>query len=516
MDTKEKIVRNTIVNSVGKFWQILISLFLFPFIIHKMGNAAAGIWLLLLSLSEYFTLFDRGIDPSIVKYIAEYNAIDDKKKINELVSNAFLILLGIGCIATLFLFITGKFFITYFNIPKELIDETRISVYITAIGLFFIFPLKIFNGILRGLQRYDITNLAWIATSTLQVILVISFLSMGYGLVSLILINNICILITLLIMKYYTKKLLPFVRISLSSLTKEMTRRVVTFSLIMFGIQICLISLSNANRIIIGVFLTVEAITYFSGAFRICQGVMEIPLLLTLGIIPATSELEAKMKLEEIKKLFIRATKYILALFLPIGIWGIIMANQILKFWINSSFAQYGIIAQILIVYLFFYMNHTIAHQILIAINRIKFILWYYIGVAILNLLLSIILIKKMELIGVALGITIPFILLEAFFMNYTFKILRVGLKEYLEKVILKTYPLSIVVIIILYLINIFYPPNNLIQIGLYGIFISGVYLLLFYLFGLENNEKDDMKSFTSKMVQFLKVRLFLNKTGIL
>ncbi|MDI6735726.1 MAG: oligosaccharide flippase family protein [bacterium] len=516
MDTKEKIIRNTLVNSVGKFWHIFISLVLFPFIVHKIGIAAAGIWLLVLSLSEYFTLFDRGVDPSIVKYVAEYNAIDDKKKINEIISNAFFILLGIGCIVTLIVFIIGKFFITCFNIPEELLDEARISVYITAIGLFFIFPLKIFNGILRGLQRYDISNSAWVVTSTLQAILIISFLSMGYGLVTLILINNICSLIALLIMKYYTQRLLPFVRITLSKLTKEMTRRVITFSLIMFGIQICLISLSNVNRIVIGLFLTVEAITYFSGAFRICQGVMEIPLLLTLGIIPATSELEAKMKLEEIKKLFIRATKYTLALFLPIGIWGIIMANSILEFWINRSFAQYGIIAQILIIYLFFYMNQTIAHQILIATNRIKFILWYYIGVAILNLLLSIILVKKMGLIGVALGTTIPFILLEAFFMNYIFKVLGVGLKEYFKKVILKTYPLSIVVIVILYLINDFYPPNNLIQIGLYGIFVLGVYLLLFYLFGLENNEKDDIKSFTFKMVQFLKVRALLNKRGIL
>ena len=46
------VITNSIYNNVGYFWQLIISLLLIPFIIHKLGTEIFGIWILLRSFDN--------------------------------------------------------------------------------------------------------------------------------------------------------------------------------------------------------------------------------------------------------------------------------------------------------------------------------------------------------------------------------------------------------------------------------------------------------------------------------
>ena len=68
-----------VLKNVGSSWSslganILVGVFLSPYIVHRLGDEAYGVWVLIFSLTGYYGLFDLGIRSSIVRYVAKYSA----------------------------------------------------------------------------------------------------------------------------------------------------------------------------------------------------------------------------------------------------------------------------------------------------------------------------------------------------------------------------------------------------------------------------------------------------------
>lgn len=66
----DKIVRNTVFNTIGRFWGLLITFALTPYIIGHVGLNLYGLWAIATSLTGYFGLLDFGIKDSYTKYIS--------------------------------------------------------------------------------------------------------------------------------------------------------------------------------------------------------------------------------------------------------------------------------------------------------------------------------------------------------------------------------------------------------------------------------------------------------------
>jgi hypothetical protein len=134
--------------------------------------------------------------------------------------------------------------------------------------------------------------------------------------------------------------------------------------------------------------------------------------------------------------------------------------------------------------------------------------------VAVLNLGLSIFLVQQgFGLKGVALGTTIPFILLEVFFLRYVFSVLDIKWRVYAKQVFAKTFPFAGVTAVLMYGLLLWRTPiitgthdslfsliRDIIELGGYFALGVGIYLLLFYLKGLEAHEKEDLKNILSKL----------------
>jgi O-antigen/teichoic acid export membrane protein len=73
---KTQILRN-----VGSSWfalgvNVMVGIFLSPYIIHHLGDDAFGLWVIIFSVTGYYGLFDLGIRSSIVRYVAKYSATE--------------------------------------------------------------------------------------------------------------------------------------------------------------------------------------------------------------------------------------------------------------------------------------------------------------------------------------------------------------------------------------------------------------------------------------------------------
>src|ERR1700726_2064805 len=90
-----KFEKAQILKNVGSSWSALainiaVGIFLSPFILHRLGDAAFGTWVLIFSVTGYYGLFDLGIRSSIIRYVSKYAATGDSNKLASFVNTALL------------------------------------------------------------------------------------------------------------------------------------------------------------------------------------------------------------------------------------------------------------------------------------------------------------------------------------------------------------------------------------------------------------------------------------------
>src|SRR5437868_14586855 len=125
-----KIEKRQIIKNVGSSWislglNIIVGVFLSPFILHKLGDAAFGIWVLIFSITGYYGLFDLGIRSSIVRYASKFAATDDNKELAKLINTSLFTYGGIGILSLLITMVLFVYVDSIFKVPAELHATAR-------------------------------------------------------------------------------------------------------------------------------------------------------------------------------------------------------------------------------------------------------------------------------------------------------------------------------------------------------------------------------------------------------
>src|ERR1700723_359524 len=126
-----KFEKKQIIKNIGSSWfallvNIVIGIFLSPFILHRLGDSAFGVWVLIFSITGYYGLFDLGIRSSIIRYVSKYTATDDQEKLNGFINTALFSYSGIGVVSMVLTTLLSSFLERKFNIPPEMHSQARL------------------------------------------------------------------------------------------------------------------------------------------------------------------------------------------------------------------------------------------------------------------------------------------------------------------------------------------------------------------------------------------------------
>lgn len=503
MSVKKKLMRNTIYNIFVRSWGQIINVILLPIIIYYVGMVDAGIFWFVLALTGYFSLLDLGISTSLVKFIAEYHAKNDKQRVNEVTNTAFFVFFVIGIIGCIGIILVSTFFLKYFNMDAASLSKAKSLAYIVAIFFASQFSLNIFRNVLAGLQRYDILAKITFVISIFNVITTIIVLTMGYGIIELIFYTLCVSSIGYVITAIYATKHLPFLEIKRIYYSKNMLKTVFSLSMLLLLLWIFVRMIYYTDILVITFYLGPAMIAIYVAAWRIYQIPVKLIDIVSDAMIPASSELDALQKKRALKMLFIRASKYAFAVIVMLGVPTLFLSKQVITYyvgWAGEDFKLYYWVTNILIISIFFdFINH-IAHPILIGMNKVKIFVAMYGVIAIMNLTLSIILVQTMNLYGVALGTLIPFVITAPVIVAYYLRVFEVNWIDFIKDVLLKVISLGILVALILFILLTLYIPRNPIDLIVYYVVCISIFVSIFYRFFLEKNEKDDIKLILSRL----------------
>ena len=140
-----------ILKNVGSSWfalgvNVLVGIFLSPYILHRLGDEAFGLWVLIFSITGYYGLFDLGIRSSIVRYVAKYSATNDYEELTRLINTAMASYGSVGMLALLVTF-TGAFYVaSIFKVPTNFLTTARLLFLVVGTAVSLGFPLGVFGG----------------------------------------------------------------------------------------------------------------------------------------------------------------------------------------------------------------------------------------------------------------------------------------------------------------------------------------------------------------------------------
>lgn len=479
-----RIVQNVFSNWANYGIAVLIAFFLSPFVVHTLGNTGYGIWILITSVTGYLGLLDLGVTAALVRYVSKFKALQDSRRLNDIICTSLTIFAAIGLLSLIVGITVALFGLSRFHISGDFLSTARYALIVVSIDVALGFPLGVFAGILFAHQRYDIYNGLRIITTCLNAIAVVTFLSIGYGIIALAMITLLInllrnLLIMIFVIRWYN--IMPYFQIG----DRQTLSLIFNYSWISFICGMAVNLIYYTDSIIIGSFISAGAITYFAIATNLIEYSRRLVSSFTGVLHPVVSDLESRKKGEDIQRLMIIGTRVSLLIAIPLCSMWFIMGDSFISLWMGEEYRELsGNIFKILIFSQLPVMSQFTSYVVLMNTGYHKANAVIITQEAILNLLISLLLIRPLGLIGVALGTAIPSLLTNTIIMPlYTTRKISLPLREYFSKAYRAPLIASIPSIIILVMIKNYYSFDSMIAfffaMALWGVATLGTYWVL-------------------------------------
>ncbi|HEV3304914.1 MAG TPA: oligosaccharide flippase family protein [Candidatus Sulfotelmatobacter sp.] len=408
-----KIEKNQIIKNVGSSWfslgvNILVGIFLSPFILHHLGDTAFGIWVLIFSVTGYYGIFDFGIRSSIIRYVSKYTATHDVNEVTGLINTAMFTYTCVGTLSLLLTLVGCIYLDRVFPVEPSFQSTARWLLFVVGASVSLGFPLGVFGGMLEGLQQFYILNWTNIASSLLRVVLIVFYLHRGAGLLAVALITVGLPLLASFARAVVAMRALP-VKFSWKYVERGSFRHMANYSGITFMIIVASRLRFKTDALVIGKFLGAAAITYFYAGSRLVDYASEVVSSLAQIFVPMSSQSDAAGNIDRLRKIFVAGNRACAFTTLPISAVFIILGKSIIEVWLGKKYVALGYpVLLILTVPYTLMLVQSASGRILFGMARHGKLAVVTLIEGAANLILSILLVRPFGIMGDAIGTAIP------------------------------------------------------------------------------------------------------------
>jgi len=427
-----------IVKNVSSSWfslgvNILVGIFLSPFILHRLGNTAFGAWVLVFSVTGYYGLFDLGIRSSIIRYVSTYTAREDIDGLSRIINTGLAGYASIGVLAMAVTIAVSSHVDSLFRIPPDFVRTARLLFLIVGASVSLGFPAGIFGGILEGLGRFYAVNVTNLVSTVVRSLLIVLALTHGYGLLAVAVITVVLPFLASGVRAAIVLHMLPL-RFGWKYVERKALGEIASYSSVSLLLMISYKLRFKTDEIVISTFLSVTAVTFFSIGGRLVDYTQEVVSGLAQLVIPMSGQSDAKGDMDRLRKIFLAGNRSCALIVLPITAALIILGKSVLTAWVGARYVApcYPVLLTMLIPSTLIFAQAA-SPRILYGMARHKSLAWVTGMEGIANLILSIVLIGPFGVVGDAMGTAIPLTLTAVFFLpRHLCRVLNLRIRSFL------------------------------------------------------------------------------------
>lgn len=489
---KSQVKAGVILSYVVIVLNILVGIIYTPFLIRMLGQSEYGLYSIVYSVMSYLTIMDMGFGNAIIIYTARYINQGNQEKQNKLHGMFFWIFCVIGVVAT----VIG--ILLYFNVDTMFgnsmtsseLDEARTMMLILIFNLAITFPMSIFGNIVVAHEKFLVSKIIKILQIILQPLLMIPLLFMGYKAIAMVVVLTITnILCLVLNMVVCIKKLK--VRLNFKGFDPILLKEIFAYSFYIFLNQIIDKANFSLNQFIVGAISGTAATAVYSVANQLNTLYMSFSTAISGVMLPKVTKMqENKASNKNFTDVFIQ-TGRIQYIVIALIITGFILFGQVfINWWAGDGYESAYIIACMLMVPITIPLIQNIGLSILQAKNLYKYRTLIFLGISVVNVLISIPLTKWYSGLGAAIGTALSLLVGQGIVLNiYYHKKVKLDMVKFWKNIIKMTIPI-IGVIIFGVLLNKIIVSNSIVILGFKIVVYSIVYCIVIWNFSMNNYEK--------------------------
>jgi len=488
-----KLFTNSLAEIALQVLNIVVVFVMTPIIVRSLGNYDYGIWEIVMSVIGYMGLLQFGIPPAIVRYVARYNALNEKDRLDEIYSSCFIIILLTGLLCAFLIFLWTMFFSDTLAGNQGGEQKYTIFLLILSVNVLIMFPNIFVQSFHEGFQRYRLTRFITAFKIIFSNMVAYILLSKGYGLLTFALIHTVSLFLKFLVswMLLMTPAFGRF-RLKAGHIKKDALRELYTFGAKSFALGVAGRINFQTDSIVIGVFLNPAIVTFYIIPVNLLNKLKTLGMSMTLVFMPHFSELFAKESdMERFKSEFLFYSRYIVGVFLGLFMGVFFLGLPFISIWIGPEFAEKGKFVFYIIGFSFLLPFLNPLHgRTLTGMGMHGALAKLRVFEALMNLSLSIVLVNVYGKEGVALGTLLPALVVEPLILQVVSKRIGVSSLVYLKSVLLpQVLPVFGVAAIYFYLTKFIMASSywNIIQIGISS---SLIYFICFWGLVMSRDER--------------------------
>lgn len=469
----------------------VISLVYTPFMVEKLGKPEYGLFSLVNSIVAYIYLLDMGFGNAVIRYNSKYMVEkneDGRRKVNGMFLTLYLIL---GLISLLI----GT--IIYFNLGKIMGKSLSVSEIIKTKQMFMVaifnialsFPLSIFNSIITAHEKFvyiKLVNLIRTILNPAIMITVLLFGSRAFGMVIGSTVFNIMLGLANVIYCFQILKL----KIKFAGFDKVLFHEIFKYSFFVFLSAIAYQIYWNTDQLILAIFVGSAPIAIYAISSQFNTYFISLSNVLSSIFLPKlTKMVTVEENKKELMKLLTKVGRiqYYICSYIFVGF--ILVGKQFIVHWMGESYSYCYIIAIILMFPQIFSIIQSLFATMLEAMNKHKVKAYIYLSIAVINVVISIILVQKYQGLGCAIGTAIG-MTINAIANNVYYKyVIKLDIRYFWIQISKLVIPTAITFIIGFIALGMF-SLTSYISILMFGILFTIIYFIVFWILGFNKYEK--------------------------
>ena len=489
--------------------QILIGLVYTPVMIRLLGQSEYGLYNTVASTISMLSVLRLGFNNSYIRYYSIYKKKNDIKAI-ECLNGLFITIFSFIGIIT---FICGIYLANHLSIvfsdglTTSEYGIARVLMILLTINLSISFPMSVFSNIISAHEKFIFLKCLEIIKNVLGPMVTLPLLLMGFRSIAMVSVSLIVSLITDLCYVLYVFLVLKN-KFAFSKPEKGLFSDLFAYTLFI-AIELIVDQINwNIDKVLLGRYKGTVMVAVYSVGYSLYTYYQTFSSSISGVFTPrihkvVNSGTSIENQRSELTALFTKVGR-IQFLILALIASGIVFFGEffIVKIWAGSGYEDSYVVALLLIIPASIALIQNLGIEIQRAEFKHQFRSIVYVGMAFINLIISIILCKKYGAIGSAIGTAFSLIVANGCVMNiYYHKKCNINI-IYFWKSIGKLTRGMIIPIIFGGIITVFLNTNSivvyLLEITMYAL----VYIVSMWKIGMNDFERNLFRSMLSKLLK--------------
>jgi O-antigen/teichoic acid export membrane protein len=373
----------------------------------RLSPAELGAYGLVASLAGYLLVLRNGVASSAVRAIAAAVEPDERARMRSAAAALYMV---VGVLTGVLIAVVAVV-IAATILDGELARDARVGGIglglVTAAGI----SASVWLDALRAERRFVQSALTEIAAVTLHLAMMLAVILAGQDLALVIALSGAMPLFsgTLAAIVMRATGLVP--RIARDEVTRGRVMAIVPTAGWLLVVELSNLAMYASGRVVLGAYRSPAAVGQFEGPVRAHNLLYALGGALAVPVVPTASRYAAAGDRDRLRELALRGSRYTLALFVPVCVVLMALAEPLLDVWLGERYGDGAAALAILVSYWLLYGGLIVTPAFLVGAGRAPEVGKVFASAAVLNLALALVLTPELGIEGPALATAIPFVL---------------------------------------------------------------------------------------------------------